>query len=264
MIPLHHVPSARGAELALLAHTYSWLWALGFSCQDSRQSIGTAAFLQGQRAWALWEQACRARGSGQRMSRWEHKPLHALREHKPPHALSLLYVARKSCLQCLRAFTMDTLAEWLRRRPAKPMGSTRAGSNPAGVAFSCCCRSGVTRPASQVLRSVVLFKHARGLASLPGSAKRQESALRLEPHHPEQLMHGLLKGHCQPDSCLRALCNWSYGVTVSTLDSESSDRGSNPRRTFLSMRSSCYFLRFRCKAATKIHLARIELATFSV
>ena len=25
---------------------------------------------------------------------------------------------------------------------------------------------------------------------------------------------------------------WSYGVTVSTLDSESSDRGSNPRRTF--------------------------------
>ena len=27
-------------------------------------------------------------------------------------------------------------------------------------------------------------------------------------------------------------CNqWSYGVTVSTLDSESSDRGSNPRET---------------------------------
>ena len=26
---------------------------------------------------------------------------------------------------------------------------------------------------------------------------------------------------------------WSYGVTVSTLDSESSDRGSNPRRTLL-------------------------------
>ena len=27
--------------------------------------------------------------------------------------------------------------------------------------------------------------------------------------------------------------NWSRGVTVSTLDSESSDRGSNPRGTFL-------------------------------
>ena len=29
----------------------------------------------------------------------------------------------------------DTLAERLRRRPAKPMGSPRAGSNPAGVDF---------------------------------------------------------------------------------------------------------------------------------
>ena len=29
--------------------------------------------------------------------------------------------------------THDTLAEWLRRRPAKPLGSARAGSNPAGV-----------------------------------------------------------------------------------------------------------------------------------
>ena len=28
---------------------------------------------------------------------------------------------------------MDTLAEWLRRRPAKPMGSPRVGSNPTGV-----------------------------------------------------------------------------------------------------------------------------------
>ena len=30
---------------------------------------------------------------------------------------------------------MDTLAEWLRRRPAKPMGSPRVGSNPTGVDF---------------------------------------------------------------------------------------------------------------------------------
>ena len=29
----------------------------------------------------------------------------------------------------------DTVAEWLRRRPAKPMGSPRMGSNPIGVAF---------------------------------------------------------------------------------------------------------------------------------
>ena len=31
----------------------------------------------------------------------------------------------------------DTLAEWLRRRPAKPMGSPRVGSNPTGVDFVC-------------------------------------------------------------------------------------------------------------------------------
>ena len=30
----------------------------------------------------------------------------------------------------------DILAEWLRRRPAKPMGSPRVGSNPTGVVFS--------------------------------------------------------------------------------------------------------------------------------
>ena len=30
----------------------------------------------------------------------------------------------------------DTLAEWLRRRPAKPMGSPRVGSNPTGVVFA--------------------------------------------------------------------------------------------------------------------------------
>ena len=29
----------------------------------------------------------------------------------------------------------DTLAEWLRRWPAKPLGSARAGSNPVGVVY---------------------------------------------------------------------------------------------------------------------------------
>ena len=35
-----------------------------------------------------------------------------------------------------RWLTDDTLAERLRRRPAKPMGSPRVGSNPTGVASS--------------------------------------------------------------------------------------------------------------------------------
>ena len=44
-----------------------------------------------------------------------------------------------TCLFCLHigyricAIAMDTLAEQLRRRPAKPMGSPRVGSNPTGV-----------------------------------------------------------------------------------------------------------------------------------
>ena len=42
--------------------------------------------------------------------------------------------ARGNCRQGLRA--KDTLAEWLRRRPAKPMGSPRVGSNPTGVAIA--------------------------------------------------------------------------------------------------------------------------------
>ena len=31
----------------------------------------------------------------------------------------------------------DTLAEWLRRRPAKSMGFPRVGSNPTGVVLAC-------------------------------------------------------------------------------------------------------------------------------
>ena len=34
-----------------------------------------------------------------------------------------------------RQWSVDTLAEWLRRRPAKPVGSAREGSNPSGVVF---------------------------------------------------------------------------------------------------------------------------------
>jgi hypothetical protein len=37
--------------------------------------------------------------------------------------------------------------------------------------------------------------------------------------------------HHPATASVRLISSWSYGVTVSTLDSESSDRGSNPRRT---------------------------------
>ena len=40
-----------------------------------------------------------------------------------------------SCDEANGGILRDTLAEWLRRRPAKPMGSPRVGSNPTGVAL---------------------------------------------------------------------------------------------------------------------------------
>ena len=47
----------------------------------------------------------------------------------------------------------DTLAEWLRRRPAKPMGSPRVGSNPTGVVFPWTC------PRGRVATSDIIVKH---------------------------------------------------------------------------------------------------------
>ena len=41
--------------------------------------------------------------------------------------------ALRSVKRCMQK---DTLAERLRRRPAKPMGSARVGSNPTGVDLS--------------------------------------------------------------------------------------------------------------------------------
>ena len=46
------------------------------------------------------------------------------------HQLSRMHIYRQTSVS-----SMDTLAEWLRRWPAKPMGSPRVGSNPTGVAL---------------------------------------------------------------------------------------------------------------------------------
>lgn len=48
------------------------------------------------------------------------------------------------------------------------------------------------------------------------------------------MQHGRFKWKPFPFQTLPpvTISHWSYGVTVSTLDSESSDRGSNPRRTY--------------------------------
>ena len=46
----------------------------------------------------------------------------------------------------------DTLAEWLRRRPAKPMGSPRVDSNPTGVELErrCFSQTNQTVPRAKV------------------------------------------------------------------------------------------------------------------
>ena len=51
-------------------------------------------------------------------------------------------------------------------------------------------------------------------------------------------------------------CNWPRGVTVSTLDSESSDRGSNPREAFLCISVPANFAATICfeNSATTSHL----------
>ncbi len=79
------------------------------------------------------------------------------------HALSSMHLQRHAnCFGMIRArglatqpmigVDMDTLAEWLRRRPAKPMGSPRVGSNPTGVAFLPSARSAQMNLRSEVGR----------------------------------------------------------------------------------------------------------------
>ena len=57
----------------------------------------------------------------------------------------------------------DTLAEWLRRRPAKPMGSPRVGSNPTGVEPFL----NTNRP-----RIVTMFKHKQAAKRLDMGMQR--------------------------------------------------------------------------------------------
>ena len=66
-------------------------------------------------------------------------------------------------------------------------------------------------------------------AALPNGSVRESSALQEKrrtrvQQNAAKAFHPL---HCRAS----APVTWSHGVTVSTLDSESSDRGSNPRET---------------------------------
>ncbi len=96
--------------------------------------------------------------------------------------------ARVFCAGCGRGGAKDTLAEWLRRRPAKPMGSPRVGSNPTGVDAhtECCPGSGA------VAKHLACPPLGGGAGSNPTGAPQltrkaaQETAqwLRTWPRHP--------------------------------------------------------------------------------
>ena len=71
------------------------------------------------------------------------------RSHAPTVALEDNAKRRSHCASMVGRNVKDTLAERLRRRPAKPMGSPRVGSNPTGVVLkigvgeSCRCMKGL-------------------------------------------------------------------------------------------------------------------------
>ena len=80
------------------------------------------------------------------------------------HALSFVWLGGfagnsvRSAVQGVRA--NDTLADWLRRRPAKPMGSPRVGSKPSGVEFADlhCGAIAATPKGFELLHNVLITK----------------------------------------------------------------------------------------------------------
>ena len=217
---------------------------------------------------------------------------------------------------------MDALAEWLRRRPAKPMGSPRVGSNPTGVAAhrtaflslspvivapllrfamvhrmqlliplvatlvksslaiqvandTCvrnsfaifCCflfrirmfQKNVCGPAPLWLCSQHFVRHCSRCATawlwsasrfdMPKHDCQRDNKLKLHLRNPWGHHHCLsVCGFAILGLQVSRKCNTIVlttvprsshrprGVTVSTLDSESSDRGSNPREALLAGR----------------------------
>ena len=72
----------------------------------------------------------------------------------------------------VHVYAEDTLAEWSRRRPAKPMGSPRVGSNPTGVVFmafmvfdKCFFAKNKSRAFTNVCQGLAVIKQAQVLCT---------------------------------------------------------------------------------------------------
>ena len=117
--------TAHSSVLAQPAHVFP---------ENTRRGAAVACFSWSTVATALWQGPV--------------PPRPALRVHMCRGARQVNFAGRgKGCVLASEIspgalislgpqVAMDTLAEWLRRRPAKPMGSPRVGSNPTGVVFA--------------------------------------------------------------------------------------------------------------------------------
>ena len=82
-------------------------------------------------------------------------------------------------------FQIDTLAEWLRRRPAKPMGSPRVDSNPTSVVLR---RAGFSPAISNTLAAALVSSlgHVWGRAQRGAKAAKQQRPQKPQrPHKGE-------------------------------------------------------------------------------
>ena len=141
-------PSGQGVGLRSRWGLPAWVRIpqVSLAAESSPASIGVGLFWScGPSCDCAWAAATRLPARAHAPIPWHQHAL--LRNHSAPssstrsalHAAVLLM--RETQVRPLEtfhafAYTKDTLAEWPRRRPAKPMGSPRVGSNPTGAA---CC-----------------------------------------------------------------------------------------------------------------------------
>ena len=76
------------------------------------------------------------------------------------------------------ALSSDALAEWLRRRPAKPLGFARTGSNPVGVVVFCHNQCLIVQMLPDIVDSIlriVLILSILGLVGYDARLTRERS-----------------------------------------------------------------------------------------
>lgn len=142
----------------------------------SSQTFATGTRLSPQKA------QCRDRWQGERplcpAASWQ-----VASQNRAAQLARAVWCVVSSC--CYRKAD-DTLAERLRRRPAKPMGSPRVGSNPTGVVL-------IPRQAQVRVTCAPGFSCTRWRNTLPG--RLELPTLRLTASRSNQLSYG---SSCRP------------------------------------------------------------------